>query len=78
MDEEQDIFHIKIDLDVNLKFSQTYKTWGDLLIDKGWWFPLNYWEIKEKFDKMDSGTILISKPGEREGGGYYSIKKTKQ
>ena len=61
-----------------LIFSQTYKTWGDLLIDKGWWFPLNYWEIKEKFDKMDSGTILISKPGEREGGGYYSIKKTKQ
>jgi len=61
-----------------LKFSQTYKTWGDLLIDKGWWFPLNYWEIKEKFDKMDSGTILISKPGEIEGGGYYSIKKTKQ
>ena len=61
-----------------LIFSQTYKTWGDLLIDKGWWFPLDYWEIKEKFDKMDSGTILISKPGEREGGGYYSIKKTKQ
>jgi hypothetical protein len=61
-------------------FSETYKTWGDLLMGKGWWFSLNWWEIKDKLDKMDSGTILILKPGEKENGfGYYfSIRKIPQ
>jgi len=58
-------------------FSQVYKSWGELLIDKGWWFPLDWWEIKDKLNNMESGGIRILKPGDEhnEFGYYFSIRK---
>lgn len=58
-------------------FSQGYKSWGDLLTDKGWWFPLNWWEIKDKLDNLESGTVRILKPGDEnnEFNYYFSIRK---
>jgi len=54
-----------------------YKSWGELLIDKGWWFPLDWWEIKDKLNNMESGGIRILKPGDEhnEFGYYFSIRK---
>lgn len=58
-------------------FSEVYKTWGELLIDKGWWFPLDWWEIKDKLNNMESGTIRILKPGDKHNdfNYYFSIVK---
>ena len=58
-------------------FSEVYKSWGDLLIGKGWWFPLNWWEIKDKLDNIESGTVRILKPGDKHNnfGYYFSIAK---
>lgn len=58
-------------------FSETYKTWGDLLTGKGWWFPLNWWEVKDKLDNMESGTVRVLKPGDEHNdfGYYFSIRK---
>lgn len=58
-------------------FSEGYKTWGDLLMGKGWWFPLDWWEIKDKLDNMESGTVRILKPGDKYNnfGYYFSIRK---
>ena len=58
-------------------FSQGYKSWGELLMDKGWWFPLNWWEVKDKLNNIESGTVRILKPGDNHNdfGYYFSIRK---
>ncbi len=61
-------------------FSEGYNTWGDLLLHYSFWFPIEWWEVKSKLDKMDKGTLLIQKPGDEfnKQGYYFSIIKTKK
>ena len=62
-------------------FSEAYLTWGDLIKKRGRWFPINWWEVKSKLDKIDSGKVLILKPNEEHnsfGGYYFFIEKVKQ
>lgn len=60
-------------------FSEGYKTWGDLILERGWWFPLDWQGIKSYLDKMDEGSKIILRPGERHNiyGYYFSIIKKK-
>jgi len=54
-------------------------TWADLMGKRGWWFPINWWEVKEKLDIKDSGMVTFLKPGDEHNkfGYYFSIKKNK-
>lgn len=58
-------------------FSEGYDTWGDLISKRGWWFPINWWEVKEKLDKISNGQITFMKPGDEHNtmGYYFSIIK---
>jgi hypothetical protein len=58
-------------------FSESYNTWGELILRRGWWFPLNWWEIKSELDNMDEGKKIILRPGDKHNtyGYYFSIKK---
>jgi hypothetical protein len=58
-------------------FSESHETWGELILGRGWWFPLNWWEIKSELDKMDEGKKLILRPGDKHNtmGYYFSIIK---
>jgi hypothetical protein len=58
-------------------FSESYKTWGELILGRGWWFPLDWREIKSELDKMDEGKKLILRPGDKHNtmGYYFSIIK---
>jgi hypothetical protein len=60
-------------------FSEGYNTWGDLVLGRGWWFPLDWWEIKAELDNMDEGKKLILKPNDKHNdmGYYFSIIKKK-
>lgn len=61
-------------------FSEGYNTWGDLITKRGWWFPLDWWEIKADLDKMDEGRKIILRPNDEHNdlGYYFSIKKMKK
>jgi hypothetical protein len=58
-------------------FAETYNTWGDLIIAYGWWFPLDWAEIKSELDKMDNGKKIILRPNDPHNtmGYYFSIIK---
>ena len=58
-------------------FSETFKTWDDLILRFGYWMPLEWDEIKRKLDDKNEGQILISSPGEPTNtmNYYFSIKK---
>jgi hypothetical protein len=53
-------------------FSESYYTWGDLILGRGWLFPINWWEVKEKLDNIDKGRVVFLKPGDEHNDmGYY-------
>ena len=58
-------------------FSETYFTWADLIEGRGWWFPINWWEVKEKLDKLNRGRVTFLNPGDKHNtmGYYFSIQK---
>jgi hypothetical protein len=58
-------------------FSESHETWGELILGRGWWFPLDWREIKSELDKMDEGKKLILRPGDKHNtmGYYFSIIK---
>jgi hypothetical protein len=58
-------------------FSESFDTWGDLILRYGWWFPLDWDEIKSNLDKMDEGKKIILKPNDKHNtyGYYFSIIK---
>jgi len=60
-------------------FSESYYTWGDLILGRGWLFPINWWEVKEKLDNIDKGRVVFLKPGDEHNdmGYYFSIHKNK-
>ena len=60
-------------------FSDSFKTWGNLLIRYGWWFALEWDEIKSKLDNINEGSLLILNPGDKQNdnGYYFSIDKKK-
>jgi hypothetical protein len=60
-------------------FSDSFKTWGNLLIRYGWWFALEWDEIKSKLDNINEGSLLILTPGDKQNdtGYYFSIDKKK-
>ena len=59
-------------------FSEEYPSWGKLIIGIGWWFPINWWEIKEKLDGRSQLTFM--KPGDEHNnfGYYFSIIKERK
>jgi hypothetical protein len=60
-------------------FSGSFDTWGDLILGYGWWFPLDWNEIKSDLDKMDEGKKIILKPNDKHNNYryYFSIVKKK-
>lgn len=61
-------------------FSEAYSTWGELILNRGWWFIINWWDVKDKLDKIDEGKVLFLRPGEPQNtmGYYFSIQKNKK
>lgn len=60
-------------------FSESYFTWADLMEKRGWWFPIDWWDVKDKLDKIDDGRVTFLRPGEPHNtmGYYFSIYKKK-
>lgn len=60
-------------------FSESYFTWADLMETRGWWFPIDWWDVKDKLDKIDDGRVTFLRPGEPHNtmGYYFSIYKKK-
>lgn len=61
-------------------FTQNFPSWGDLIYKYGFWFPIDWWEIKNKLDNLkDGGGLLFMKPGDKYNnfGYYFTIKKVK-
>lgn len=62
-------------------FSDSFKTWNDLLKNYGWWFPSLDWpDIKEKLDSMqDNKPLLIVEPDDKFNSMryYFSLIKKK-
>lgn len=58
-------------------FSESFDTWGDLILGFGSWFPLDWNEIKSDLDKMDEGKKIILKPNDKHNNYryYFSIIK---
>lgn len=60
-------------------FVEGYETWNQLLKTYAYWFPdLDWRELKNKLDSMNSGgTILIKKPGDinNKMNYYFSLKR---
>lgn len=58
-------------------FSESFETWNKLLKSYASWFPdLDWKELKNKLDNMESGgKILIKKPGDKNNtmGYYFSL-----
>jgi hypothetical protein len=71
------IFLKHSDINGGSGFSEGYTTWGNLLLGRGWRFPLDWWEIKADLDKMDEGKKIILKPNDKHNtyGYYFSIIK---
>lgn len=71
------VFKKHSELNGGMGFSESYETWGELIFERGWWFPLNWWEIKSELDKMDEGRKIILRPGDKHNkyGYYFSIIK---
>ena len=61
-------------------FSESYPTWGKLMTNKGWWFPINWWEVKSELDRLGQSDLMILKPGDKHNtmGYYFSIRKRKK
>jgi hypothetical protein len=61
-------------------FSESYPTWGKLMVNKGWWFPINWWEVKSELDRLGQCDLTILKPGDKHNtmGYYFSIRKRKK
>lgn len=76
-DENKYAFQKHSELNGGNGFTETFQTWGELILGKGWWFALDWREIKSEFDKMDKGRRLILKPGDKHNnfGYYFSIIK---
>ena len=60
-------------------FSDTFNSWGDLILNYGWKFPLNWWEIKSELDNISEGRKIILRPGDKHNnlGYHFSIIKKK-
>ena len=60
-------------------FSESFDTWGDLILGFGSWFPLDWNEIKSDLDEMDEGKKIILKPNDKHNNYryYFSIIKKK-
>ena len=60
-------------------FGDTFNSWGDLILNYGWKFPLNWWEIKSELDKISEGRKIILRPGDKHNnfGYHFSIIKKK-
>ena len=58
-------------------FSDTFNSWGDLMLKYGWWLPLDWGKIKSELDNMSEGKKIILRPGDEHNrfGYYFSIIK---
>lgn len=58
-------------------FSEGYDNWEELIRHKGSWFPMNWWEVKDKLNEIPEGRVIIQKPGDKDNvyGYYFSIIK---
>lgn len=61
-------------------FSESYSTWGKLMVHKGWWFPLDWGDVKSELDRLGQTDLLILNPGDKynTSGYYFSIRKRKK
>jgi predicted house-cleaning noncanonical NTP pyrophosphatase (MazG superfamily) len=61
-------------------FSELYPTWAELMSNKGWWFPLDWGDIKSELDRLGETDLLILNPGDKynTSGYYFSIRKRKK
>jgi hypothetical protein len=61
-------------------FSESYPTWAELMSRKGWWFPLDWGNIKSELDRQGQTDLLILNPGDKHNnyGYYFSIRKRKK
>jgi hypothetical protein len=61
-------------------FSESYPTWGNLIIKRGYWFPINWGEIKSDLDNKGETDLLILTPSDKHNsmGYFFSIRKIKK
>lgn len=62
-------------------FSEGFPTWGELVTNYGYWFPIDWWKVKERLDELENGgRLLYLKPGDKHNdmGYYFTIKKVKK
>lgn len=62
-------------------FKKGFDSWYKLLESYGYWFPIDWWEVKKELDKVESGSTLIMRPGDKLNNfGYYFtiIKKSRE
>lgn len=61
-------------------FTQGFSSWGDLIYKYGFWFPIDWWEVKDRLDDMkNGGRLLFMRPGDKYNDFeyYFTIKKVK-
>ena len=58
-------------------YAKNYDTWGDLLNNNGYMFPIDWWKLKDELDKIDNGEIFFMRPNDvgNDTKYYYSIVK---
>ncbi len=58
-------------------YAKNYNTWGELLNNNGYMFPIDWWKLKDELDKIDNGEIFFMRPNDvgNDTKYYYSIVK---